>query len=192
MTFLLCLPPTRVGNFRQKNNSSENGIDGTTGYFRRNSGCSVKQKALGIPFPTLPRKKKQLGNSFRWTKIEAGFPSRTLQQKRNQLGIPFRGTKIEANSRSSLPNSSPEEKKLGILFSGTKIEANSTNSVPNHFAEDKPLRVECRGRQSDQRNRSESIPRNFSATKFHFQPYLLLHRELIVLEQSVPHIERPL
>jgi hypothetical protein len=34
----------RVGNFRQKNNSAEDGIDGTNGYFRRNSGCSAEQK----------------------------------------------------------------------------------------------------------------------------------------------------
>jgi hypothetical protein len=33
-----------VGNFRQKNNSAEDGIDGTNGYFRRNSGCSAEQK----------------------------------------------------------------------------------------------------------------------------------------------------
>ena len=35
---------TRVGNFRQKNNSAEDGIDGTKGYFRRNSGYSAEQK----------------------------------------------------------------------------------------------------------------------------------------------------
>jgi hypothetical protein len=35
---------TRVGNFRQKNNSAEDGIGGTNGYFRRNSGCSAEQK----------------------------------------------------------------------------------------------------------------------------------------------------
>jgi hypothetical protein len=34
----------RVGNFRQKNNSAEDGIDGTNGYFRRNSGHSAEQK----------------------------------------------------------------------------------------------------------------------------------------------------
>jgi hypothetical protein len=34
----------KVGNFRQKNNSSEDRIDGTNGYFRRNSGCSAEQK----------------------------------------------------------------------------------------------------------------------------------------------------
>jgi hypothetical protein len=33
----------RVGNFRPKNNSAEDGIDGTNGYFRRNSGCSAEQ-----------------------------------------------------------------------------------------------------------------------------------------------------
>ncbi len=33
----------RVGNFRQKNNSAEDGIDGTNGYFRRNSDCSAEQ-----------------------------------------------------------------------------------------------------------------------------------------------------
>ncbi len=53
-----------VGNFRQKNNSAEDGIDGTNGYFRLNSGCSAEQKTLGIPFRTLPRKRKQLGIPF--------------------------------------------------------------------------------------------------------------------------------
>ncbi len=47
----------RVGNFRQKNNSAEDGIDGTKGDFRRNSGCSAEQKPLGIPFRILPRKR---------------------------------------------------------------------------------------------------------------------------------------
>ncbi len=36
--------PARVGNFQQKNNSAEDGIDGTNAYFRRNSGCSAEQK----------------------------------------------------------------------------------------------------------------------------------------------------
>jgi methyl-accepting chemotaxis protein len=35
---------TRVGNFRQKNNSAEDRIDGTNSYFRRNSGCSAERK----------------------------------------------------------------------------------------------------------------------------------------------------
>jgi hypothetical protein len=76
----------------------EDGIDGTNGYFRRNSGCSVEQKTsefrsqsfrgrennsefrsvgqkkkltLGIPFRTLPRKRKKvlkikLTKEMRW------------------------------------------------------------------------------------------------------------------------------
>jgi len=79
------VPTARVGNFRQKNNSAEDGIDGTNGYIRRNSGCSAEQKILRIPFRTLPRKRKR-------------------------LGIPFRGTKIEANYQNSFPNPSAEEK----------------------------------------------------------------------------------
>jgi hypothetical protein len=76
---------TRVGNFQQKNNSVEDGIDATNDHFRLNSGCSAEQKPLGIPFRTLPRKRKK-------------------------LGIPFRGTKIEAYSQNSALNSSAEEK----------------------------------------------------------------------------------
>jgi hypothetical protein len=45
----------RVGNFRQKNYSAEDGIDGTIGLFQLNSGCSTEQKTLGIPFRTVPR-----------------------------------------------------------------------------------------------------------------------------------------
>jgi hypothetical protein len=41
---------SRVGNFRQKNNSAENEIDGTNGYFRWNAGCYPEPKTLGIPF----------------------------------------------------------------------------------------------------------------------------------------------
>jgi hypothetical protein len=61
---------TRVGNFQQKNNSTEDGIARTNGYFRRNSGCPAEQTTLRIPFQTLPRKRKQLRILFRGTKIE--------------------------------------------------------------------------------------------------------------------------
>ncbi len=77
----------------------------------------MEQKTLGIPFQTLPRKRKQ-------------------------LGIPFRGTKIEENSWKSLTNPSAEEKQLGIPFRGTIIEANSWNSLPfqSPSAEEKTTR----------------------------------------------------
>jgi hypothetical protein len=80
----LYLIAIRVESFRQKNNSAEDGMDGTNGFFQQNSGFSVEQKALGIPFRTLPRKRKQ-------------------------LGIPFCGTKKEANARNAFLNHSTEE-----------------------------------------------------------------------------------
>jgi len=48
----------------------EDGIAGTNGYFRRNSGCSAEQTTLRIPFRTLPQKRKQFRIPFRGTKIE--------------------------------------------------------------------------------------------------------------------------
>jgi hypothetical protein len=88
----------RVGNFRQKNNSAEDGIDGTNAYFRWNSGYSAEQKPLGIPFRTLPRKRKQ-------------------------LRILFLKTKIEANSRNSVPNHSAEEKPTRNSVPWNKISS---------------------------------------------------------------------
>jgi hypothetical protein len=64
---------SRVGNFRQKNYSAEDGIYGTNDLFRRNSGCSAEQKTIGIPFRTIPRKIKMLGIPFHWTEIQANF-----------------------------------------------------------------------------------------------------------------------
>ena len=69
--------PARVGNFRQKNNSAEDGIDGTNGYFRRNSGCSAEQ--ITSEFRT---------ESFRGRENSLEF--RSVEQKLKQtLGIPF-------------------------------------------------------------------------------------------------------
>jgi len=60
-------------------------MDGTICSFRRNSGCSAERKTLGIPFRTIPWRKKM-------------------------HGILYSGTKIEANPRNSVPNHSAEEK----------------------------------------------------------------------------------
>jgi hypothetical protein len=46
--------------------------DGTIGLFRRNSGCSAEHKTLGIPFRTIPQKRRMLGSKYKQT-----------------LGIPF-------------------------------------------------------------------------------------------------------
>jgi hypothetical protein len=75
----------RVGNFRQKNYSVEDGIDGTIGLFRRNSNCSMEQKILRIPFRTVP-------------------------QRRKMFGILYHGTKLDANARNSDLTHSMEEK----------------------------------------------------------------------------------
>jgi hypothetical protein len=53
----------RVDNFRQKNYSAEDGIDGTIGFFRPNSSCSAGQKTLGIPFRTINARNSVEANS---------------------------------------------------------------------------------------------------------------------------------
>jgi hypothetical protein len=101
--------------FPTKNNSAEDGIDGTNGYFRRNSGCSAEQKFS--EFRSEPFRGRKNNSEFRSVdqkkKQTLRIPSQTLQRERKQLGIPFRITEIEANSRNSLPNSSAEEKTTG-------------------------------------------------------------------------------
>jgi hypothetical protein len=106
--------PGRVGNFRQKNNSAEDGIDGTNDYFRRNSGCSAEQKLS--EFRSEP---------FRGSENKSEF--RSVDQK------------IEVTYQNFVPNPAAEEKKLGIPSCGSKIEVASRNSVPNHSAEEKQL-----------------------------------------------------
>jgi hypothetical protein len=46
---------SRAGYFRQKNYSTEDGMDGTIGLFQWNSGCSAEQKTLEIPFEPFPK-----------------------------------------------------------------------------------------------------------------------------------------
>ncbi len=124
----------RVGKFRQKNNSAEDEIDGTNGYFRRNSGCFRGTETLGIPFRTLPRKK----NSSEFRSVEQKYKQtlriafQTLQRKRKQLGIPFRGTKLEASSRNFLPNSSAEEKttRNSVLWNIKRSKLSEFHSEP--------------------------------------------------------------
>jgi hypothetical protein len=53
----------RVGNFRQKNYSAEDGIDGTNGYFRRNSGCSAEQQIS--EFRSEPFRGRENNSEFR-------------------------------------------------------------------------------------------------------------------------------
>ncbi len=59
-------PTCRVGNFRQKNNSAEDELDGTNGYFRRNSGYSEEEKILEFPYQ--PFQRKENNSEFRSVK----------------------------------------------------------------------------------------------------------------------------
>ncbi len=127
-----CYIGTRVGNFRQKNYSTEDRIDETIGLFWRNSGCSAEQKILGIPFQTILQRRKMLGILYHGTKLEANARnSETIPRKRKQLGIPFHGTKKiskhlefcskpfrERDNNSEFRSEGMSEKMLSILFAG--------------------------------------------------------------------------
>jgi len=126
-------------------------MDGTLGLFRRNSGCSVDQKTLGILFRTISWKRKMFGILNSRTKIEAnprnsvqnysaeeknawkktlGIPFRTIPRKRKMLGIPFHGTKIETNSWNSVPKHlttfkvQTNKKTSSLISSSTKKQKN--------------------------------------------------------------------
>ncbi len=108
----------RVWNFLQKNNSTEDGIDGTNGYFRRNSDIPRNRKSRNS-VPNLSAEEKITQNSVPWNKNRSKLHIilfRTFLQKITQLGILFRGTKIDANSRNSVPNHSTEENTTGNSF----------------------------------------------------------------------------
>jgi hypothetical protein len=136
--------------------------------FRRNYGCSAEQKILGIPFRTVP-------------------------QRRKMHGILNNGTKKGANAWNSVLNHSAEEKQLGIpfqsmswkktiLFAGARFFVKLIffmpfPSVPN-FGIDTSVNL---GRPRNElflpRNNgscSESIPRNFFGRKFRDLPIVLV------------------
>jgi hypothetical protein len=71
------------------------------------SGCSAEQKTFGIPFRTVPQRRKMLGILFQ-----------TIPRKRKQFGISFCGTKIEENPQNSVPKFVSDENMLSILFAG--------------------------------------------------------------------------
>ncbi len=101
---------SRVGNIRQKNNSAEDGIDGTNGYFRRNSGCSAEQKLS--EFRSEPAvEEKTTRNSVLWIKNRG-----SLSEFRSE---PFRGR---------------ETTRASVLWN--KNRGNSRNVIPNHSVEE--------------------------------------------------------
>ncbi len=157
----------RVGNFRQKNYSTEDEIDGIAGLFRRNFGCSAEQKILGIPFRTAP-------------------------QRRKMLGILYHGKKLVANARISVSNHSAEETTSlnsfpkhvsdenipSILFAGAGFFVKLVffmpfPSIPNFRIDSSVNFRRPRNEHFLLRNNgscSESIPRNFFGTNFCCQP----------------------
>jgi hypothetical protein len=103
---------SRVGNFRQKSYSAEDGIDetilvrsgGILAAFRLFRGTEISRNSV----PNHSVEEKNAWNSVQWNKNR----SRLLEfrGREKMLGIPFGITKIEANSRDSVPNPSAEEK----------------------------------------------------------------------------------
>jgi hypothetical protein len=92
---------SRVGNFRQKNNSAEDGIDGTNGYFRRNSGCSAEQNFS--EFRSEP---------FRGTEIEANswnsLPNPSTEEKITRNSVPRNRNRSKLSEFPSEPFSGRE------------------------------------------------------------------------------------
>ncbi len=77
---------TRVGNFRQKNYSAEDGIDERICLFRQNSGCSRNS------VPNRSAEEKNTLNSLPWNKIRC---------KRSEFRPePFRGREYNSEFRS--------------------------------------------------------------------------------------------
>jgi hypothetical protein len=78
--------------YGSRDHSPSEGIDETKGYFRRNSDCSTDQKTLGIPFRTIPRRRKILGIPNRRTEKEVNFrnfvPEQFVEKKTAQNSIP--------------------------------------------------------------------------------------------------------
>jgi hypothetical protein len=89
----------RVGNFRQKNDSAEDGIDGTNDF----SDGIPEQKTL--EFCSEYFHGRENISKFRGTKIEANSLNSvpTLPWKRKQLVTPLRGTKINNLEQNTQP-----------------------------------------------------------------------------------------
>jgi hypothetical protein len=150
------------------------------------SGCSGEQKTLGIPFRTIPQRRKNARNSVPWNKNRS-----KLSEFRSE---PFRGTE---NSWNSVPNSSTEEKNarnyirkhvsdknmLSILFAGAgffvKLIFFITFSSISILGIDSSVNLGMlRNEHFLPRNNgshSDSIPRNLFGTKFRCQPYHRVH-----------------
>ena len=128
--YLLCIG---LGISDKKNNSAEDAIDGTNGYFPRNYGCSAERK-LSEFRSELSSEEKKTRNSVPLNKNRSKlseFPSERFSGREKNSEFRSVALKKEEYSRNSLPNPSAEEKK-------------TRNSVPSHTAEEKTTRNKTR------------------------------------------------
>ncbi len=140
-------PPFKGRNFRQKSNSEEDGIDGTNGFFPTEFRLYRRTENLGIPFRTLPRKRKQLGIPFRGTKIEVNFHNSVLnpsaEENTTRNSVPWNQNRCKFLEFRFEPFHG-RERNSDFLSEQQKIEINSRNSVPKHSVEEKPTQNKMR------------------------------------------------
>ena len=95
----------RVGNFRQKNNSAEDGIYGTNAVPRN------KNPRNSVPNPSAEEKTTRNSVTLNKNRSELSeFPSEHFSGRESNSDFLSVDTKIEEYSQNSLPNPSAEEK----------------------------------------------------------------------------------
>jgi hypothetical protein len=132
----------------------EDGKDGTIGLFRRNSGCSAEQKILGIPFRTVPQRRKMLGIRYHGTKLEANARNSVMNHSAE-----------ETTTRNSVPKHVSDENSLSILLDGAGFFVKLIffmpfPSVPS-FGIDSSVTSECLGMSTFFRGITQAVPRLF-------------------------------
>ncbi len=122
--------------FPTKNYSVEVGIDGTIGLFQRNSGCSMEQKTLGIPFRTIPGREKC--SEFFIIKHRSKLSEFCLNHsaKENTIGNSVPWNKNRSKLSEFCHKTFRKKNKLLILFAGTgklRFESFSQNEPSKNF-----------------------------------------------------------
>jgi hypothetical protein len=106
----------RVGNFQQKNNSAEDGIDETNGLFRIQAVRGTENSRNSVPNHS--EEEKNALNSVQWIKKKKqalGFGSESFRRRENNSEFRSVELKTEANFRNFVTKHSAEENALSIL-----------------------------------------------------------------------------
>ncbi len=100
---IISLSPTVAYRPLEKNYSAKHGTDRNFDSFRRNSGCFVERKTLGIPFRAILWKIKKAQNSV---------PNHVVEEKNLSEIFNFllNHSAEDKNARNSVPNHFVEEK----------------------------------------------------------------------------------